>query len=241
MKNLLHIQSLKAWYGPAQILFKINLRVNSGECVALLGRNGAGKSTLVKSIMGLVQRQAHSFQFLNQDASNWATDQLVRAGIAYVPEDRRIFTNLTVLENLKVGRPQHHVLGDGRAAPQWELKDVLELFPRLQNMLNRSASQMSGGEQQMLSIARSLMVNPLLLLLDEPTEGIAPVLVEQMSQAILQLKSQGVSVLLSEQNWAFASSVCDRAYVLQKGQVVFNGNMSDIQHNNLAQDALWVL
>jgi branched-chain amino acid transport system ATP-binding protein len=224
---LLQAQHLCAWYGAAQILFDVALQVRRGEVVALMGRNGAGKSTTLKALMGLVQRRG-SVVFLGQDLSAREAHHAARLGLGFVPEDRRVFTDLTVMENLEVGRQNPRHWPDGTAVPQWTTERVFQLFPNLGEMPQRLAGRMSGGEQQMLTVARTLMGNPCLVLLDEPSEGIAPVIVDQMVQMILALKSQGVSILLSEQNLHFAALVADRAYVLEKGQIRFEGTMAEL-------------
>ena len=224
---LLQAQHLCAWYGAAQILFDVALQVRRGEVVALMGRNGAGKSTTLKALMGLVQRRG-SVVFLGQDLSAREAHHAARLGLGFVPEDRRVFTDLTVMENLEVGRQNPRRWPDGTAVPVWTPERVFELFPNLGEMPQRLAGRMSGGEQQMLTVARTLMGNPCLVLLDEPSEGIAPVIVDQMVQMILALQSQGVSILLSEQNLHFAALVADRAYVLEKGQIRFEGTMAEL-------------
>jgi branched-chain amino acid transport system ATP-binding protein len=223
---LLQARGLCAWYGAAQVLFGVDLQVQQGEVVALMGRNGAGKSSTLKTLMGLMPKRSGAVQFMGHDISQADTYLVARLGLGYVPEDRRIFTDLTVLENLEVGRQPQRQWPDGRIAPPWAVADLFALFPNLGEMPGRLGGRMSGGEQQMLSVARSLMGNPFVLLLDEPSEGVAPVIVEQMVQMILALKTQGVSILLSEQNLHFAGLVADRAYVLEKGQMQFEGTMA---------------
>lgn len=232
---LLSVTSLCAWYGPAQVLFDVNIHVERGEVVALLGSNGAGKSTLLKTIMGLTDRRRGQVKWLGKNISSLPTHQIAASGLGYVPEDRRIFTDLTVLENLEVGRQPRRQWLDGSDAPSWEPKSLFKLFPNLGEMPGRLGGRMSGGEQQMLSVARTLMGNPFLVLLDEPSEGVAPVIVEQMIHMILSLKTQGVSILLSEQNLPFARLVCDRGYVLEKGQVVNEGEVSLMAHSVFSQ------
>ncbi len=225
---LLDVRELTAWYGAAQILFGVDLQVASGEVVALMGRNGAGKSTTLKSIMGLMERRRGRLTFCGHDISNAEPHQAARLGLGYVPEDRRIFTDLTVLENLEVGRQPTRHDASGHGAPQWTPERLFALFPNLGEMRHRLGGRMSGGEQQMLTVARTLMGNPLLVLLDEPSEGVAPLIVEQMAQMIVELKAAGVSILLSEQNMHFAELVSDRAYVLEKGQIRFAGTMDEL-------------
>jgi branched-chain amino acid transport system ATP-binding protein len=224
---VLALEGVGAAYGRARILFDLSLAVAEGEVAVLLGRNGAGKSTTLKSIMGLVGVTAGSIRFAGEEIRGLPPYRIARAGIGYVPEDRRIFTGLTVLENLEVGRQPPR---DG--ASTWTVEALLALFPNLAEAKDRPAGRMSGGEQQMLTIARTLMGNPRLLLLDEPSEGLAPVVVEQMAASVRRLKREGVAVLLSEQNLRFAAAVADWAHVIEKGQVRFSGPMAA-----LAEDA----
>ena len=225
---LLDVKGMSAWYGAAQILFGVNLQVCRGEVVALMGRNGAGKSTTLKTIMGMVPRRRGSTTFMGQDVSRHEAHAIAARGLGFVPEDRRIFTDLSVMENLEVGRQPARRWPDGSAAPVWTPEALFQLFPNLGEMPNRPGGRMSGGEQQMLTVARTLMGNPYLVLLDEPSEGVAPVIVEQMVQMILALKAQGVSILLSEQNMHFAELVSDRAYVLEKGEIRYTGSMAEL-------------
>lgn len=225
---LLDAHGIAAWYGAAQILYDIGLRVLRGEVVALMGRNGAGKSTTLKTLMGLMDRRRGTVRFMQHDISDSQPHQIARMGMGFVPEDRRIFTDLTVTENLEVGRQPPRCWPDGSAAPSWTPQELYKLFPNLGEMPDRPGGRMSGGEQQMLTVGRTLMGNPLLVLLDEPSEGVAPVIVEQMAQMILELKAKGVSILLSEQNLHFAELVSDRAYVLEKGQIRFEGSIEEL-------------
>ena len=227
---LLQVQGLKAWYGAAQILFDVSLQVGRGEVVALMGRNGAGKSTTLKALMGMVARRG-SVQFLGQDIARREPHDIARLGLGYVPEERRIFTDLSVMDNLEVGRQRPRRRPDGTAAPEWTPEKLFALFPNLGEMPQRPGGRMSGGEQQMLTVARTLMGQPLLVLLDEPSEGVAPLIVQQMARTIRALKAQGVSVLLSEQNLPFAEAVADRAYLIEQGQVVHEGSMADVVAN----------
>jgi branched-chain amino acid transport system ATP-binding protein len=222
---MLTVQGLSAWYGAAQILYDLSFEVGSGEVVALMGRNGAGKSTTMKSVMGLVTKKRGDIGFCGQDISRRAPYEIARLGLGFVPEDRRIFSDLTVLENLDVGRQPSRAFPDGRQAPAWTPDELFTLFPNLGRMPDRLGGHMSGGEQQMLTVARTLMGNPLLVLLDEPSEGVAPVIVEQMASAILELKRKGHAIMLSEQNIHFAELVSDRVYVLEKGQIHWSGTM----------------
>ena len=227
---LLQVQGLNAWYGAAQILFDVSLQVGRGEVVALMGRNGAGKSTTLKALMGMVARRG-SVQFLGHDIARREPHEIARLGLGYVPEERRIFTDLSVMDNLEVGRQRPRRWPDGTAAPEWTPENLFALFPNLGEMPQRPGGRMSGGEQQMLTVARTLMGQPLLVLLDEPSEGVAPLIVQQMARTIRALKAQGVSVLLSEQNLPFAEAVADRAYLIEQGQVVHEGRMADVVAN----------
>ena len=225
---LLEARAVCAWYGAAQILYDIDLEVRRGEVVALMGRNGAGKSTLLKALIGMLARRRGTIRFLGHDISTSEPHRAARLGLGFVPEDRRVFTDLTVLENLEVGRQPPRRWADGTDAPSWSPERLFKLFPNLGEMPQRPGGRMSGGEQQMLTVARTLMGNPYLVLLDEPSEGVAPVIVEQMVLTILELKAQGVSVLLSEQNMRFAELVSDRAYVLGKGQILYHATMAEL-------------
>ena len=230
--TLLDAKGLCAWYGAAQIFYDVDLQVRRGEVVALMGRNGAGKSTTLKTLMGLMAKRRGSVAFMGHDISKSDPHAVARLGLGFVPEDRRVFTDLTVLENLEVGRQPPRQWADGSAAPQWTAQALFKLFPNLGEMPDRPGGRMSGGEQQMLTVARTLMGNPYLVLLDEPSEGVAPVIVEQMAQMILELKAQGVSILLSEQNMHFAELVSDRAYVLEKGQIRYQATMAELAAND---------
>ena len=228
---MLDVRDLRAWYGAAQILFDLCFHIARGEVVALMGRNGAGKSTTIKTLMGLVAQRSGIVRFLGEDISSLKPFEIARRGIGFVPEDRRIFSHLTVLENLDIGRQLPRSHSDGRPASSWTPEKLFAIFPNLAAMPDRPGGEMSGGEQQMLTVARTLMGNPLLVLLDEPSEGVAPVIVEEMAKTIIELKKEGLSVLLSEQNIHFAELVCDRAYVLEKGQLQWHGPMSDLASN----------
>jgi len=217
---VLEVSGLNAAYGRAHVLFDLQLQARTGEVSVLLGRNGAGKSTTLKAIMGLLRPQAGEIRFDGRRIDRLQPHQIARLGLGYVPEDRRIFTDLTVAQNLEVGRQPPR-----EGAPRWSPAKLFELFPNLGRMQDRLGARMSGGEQQMLSIARTLMGNPRAILLDEPSEGLAPVIVEQMARTIHELKTQGLTVLLCEQNLHFARQVADRAYVLEKGRVRFAGTL----------------
>jgi branched-chain amino acid transport system ATP-binding protein len=217
---VLEVEGLRAGYGPAEILFGVSLRLARGEVAALMGRNGAGKSTTLKAIMGLVPPRAGRVRFAGRDIAGLAAFRIARLGLGYVPEDRRIFTDLTVAENLEVGRRP----AEGR--DPWTPERLFEVFPNLASMRHRRAAAMSGGEQQMLAIARTLMGNPEAVLLDEPSEGLAPVILELMADAVLRMKREGIAVLLSEQNFDFAAAVADRAYVIERGEIRYDGSMA---------------
>jgi len=238
LDGILEVEGLNAWYAAARVLFDLTLRVDRGEIVALMGRNGAGKSTTIKAIMALMARRSGTVRFCGRDISRLRPYEIARLGVGFVPEDRRIFSDLTVAENLDVGRQPPRRFPDGRPAPLWTEHKLYDLFPNLAEMANRRGVEMSGGEQQMLSVARTLMGNPLLVLLDEPSEGVAPVIVEQMANTIVDLKKEGLSVLLSEQNIHFAALVSDRAYVLEKGQVQWQGRMAELMKDTATQRAL---
>jgi branched-chain amino acid transport system ATP-binding protein len=230
-ETLLKANSLCAWYGAAQILYDVDLEVRRGEVVALMGRNGAGKSTTLKTLIGMLAKRKGNVSFLGHDISKSEPHHAAKLGLGFVPEDRRVFTDLTVMENLEVGKQPPRRWADGTEAPLWTPERLFKLFPNLGEMPNRPGGRMSGGEQQMLTVARTLMGNPYLVLLDEPSEGVAPVIVEQMANMILELKAQGVSILLSEQNMHFAELVSDRAYVLEKGQIRYHATMAELAAN----------
>jgi len=229
---VLEVEGLKAGYGPAEVLFGVSLALRRGEVAALMGRNGAGKSTTLKAIMGLLPPRGGRVRFLGRDIAGLPPFRIARLGLGYVPEDRRIFTDLTVFENMEVGR---RAARDGRQA--WTPERLFAVFPNLAEMRNRRASAMSGGEQQMLTIARTLMGNPDAVLLDEPSEGLAPVIVEQMAEAVLRMKGEGIAVLLSEQNLDFAAAVSDRAYVIEKGDIRYQGTMDALEADEHVREA----
>lgn len=229
---MLEVNSINSHYGKAHILNDLSFSVEAGEVVSLLGRNGAGKTTTVKSIMQLVKPTSGDVLFENQRLNRMSPHQVAKLGIGYVPEERRIFTDLTILENLEVGRQPAR---DGMAA--WNKERLFEIFPNLLERKNNRGKALSGGEQQMLTIARTLMGNPRLLLLDEPSEGIAPVIVEDMAKTIITLKKEGLSVLLSEQNLHFARIVSDRAVIIESGEKKFDGTFEELESSPEIRDA----
>jgi branched-chain amino acid transport system ATP-binding protein len=229
---VLSVEGLNSFYGRAHILFDVTLEVRRGEVVALLGRNGAGKSTTMRSIMGLVANRSGRVRFAGHDISGRQPHQIARLGLGYVPEDRRIFTDLTVMENLEVGRQPRR-----EGAPHWTPERLFTLFPNLAEMRDRPGGRMSGGEQQMLTIARTLMGNPSAILLDEPSEGLAPRITEMMAHAIVGLKAEGQTVVLSEQNLHFAALVSDRAYVMEKGRIRYEGAMAALREDEKVRSA----
>ena len=226
---VLEVRDLHTAYGLSRVLFGVSLEVGAGECVCLLGRNGVGKTTTMRSIMGLTPPNAGRIVWKGTDVTGWPAYRVARAGIGFVPEDRRIFADLTVWENLDVAarRPR----GDGRESQGWTLERVFDLFPKLRELVDRQGGHLSGGEQQMLTIARTLMGNPELLLLDEPSEGLAPLVVEHLRQQIARLKAGGQTILLAEQNVEFSLSLADRVYVLEKGHIRYEGTAREFRED----------
>jgi branched-chain amino acid transport system ATP-binding protein len=230
--TLLELRGVDAWYGAAQVVRGATLSVDAGEVVALIGRNGAGKTSLLRAIMGLMPRSAGDVLLDGASIARLAPFARARCGLGYVPEDRRIFTDLTVLENLElVARP--HAGGFDTAA-------LLGIFPNLAEMLDRPASQMSGGEQQMLAVARTLAANPRIVLLDEPSEGIAPLVIARMRDAVQAMRSRGVATLLSEQNLAFVSGLADRAVLIEQGQVVGTADRDELSSSAAVRKVLGI-
>lgn len=214
MTTVLRAHEIQTYYGKSHILHGVSLEVNEGEIVTMLGRNGAGKTTTVRSIMSLTPPRAGTIEIFGRSTTRLPTHRVAELGIGYVPEGRKIFGNLTVLENLKV--PQ------ARTGP-WSLDRIFKLFPRLEERKSQLGRQLSGGEQEMLAIARPLLLNPRLMLLDEPSQGLAPLIVKEVMQVIKTMRSEGLSVLLIEQNVPLSLAVADRAYVLDDGKVVHSG------------------
>jgi branched-chain amino acid transport system ATP-binding protein len=232
---LLEVKDLHAAYGLSRVLFGVSLEVQRGECVCLLGRNGVGKSTTLRAIMGLTPPSAGSVRWQGRDVSRWTPNRAARAGVGFVPEDRRIFSELTVWENLDVARRAAN-----RPGP-WNVEAVYGLFPKLRELADRAGGNLSGGEQQMLTIARTLMGNPELLLLDEPSEGLAPLVVEHLLQQVLKLKQNGLTIMLAEQGVEFSLALADRVYVLEKGAVRFSGPASQLREDAALRNELLAL
>ena len=220
MSAALDLRGVSAWYGDARIISDASLTVAKGEVVALIGRNGAGKTSLLRAAVGLMPRCTGQVLLDGIDVSRLPPFRRAKLGLGYVPEDRRIFTDLSVAENLRIAaRPLDGGLTEG---------DLLAMFPNLAGMLQRPASAMSGGEQQMLAVARTLAANPSVVLLDEPSEGIAPLVVAKMREAVLAMKSRGVATLVSEQNVRFAAAIADRAVLIEQGRVVGNATRGEL-------------
>jgi branched-chain amino acid transport system ATP-binding protein len=222
---LLEVRDLHAAYGLSRVLFGVSLEIGRGECVCLLGRNGVGKTTTMRAIMGLTPPTAGTVRWQGREVTGWAPHVAARAGIGFVPEDRRIFADLDVWENLDVARR-----AAGRTG-RWTVEAVYELFPKLAELAGRRGGNLSGGEQQMLTIARTLMGNPELLLLDEPSEGLAPLVVEHLLQQVGRLKAEGLTILLAEQGVEFSLALADRVYVLEKGAVRFAGPANQLRED----------
>ena len=223
---MLEVTDLQVYYGLSHVLFGVCIRALPGEVVALLGRNGAGKTTTLKAVMGLVQPGAGRVLFRGEDLTGRPPHLICRKGIGFVPEDRRIFPDLTVRENLEVGRRPR-----GRGDPRRGVMRAFEIFPLLRGLADRRGGSLSGGEQQMLAVARTLVGEPAVLLLDEPSEGLAPRLVQNMADHVLRMKQEGLTVVLAEQNLHFAIRVSDRAYILEKGRIRYEGTMQELRSN----------
>lgn len=218
--SLLAVRRLDAWYGAAQVLRQVTLALGAGEIVALIGRNGAGKTSLLRAVMGLMPRVHGEIEVDGQSIIEWPAHIRARRGLGYVPEDRRIFTDLTVRENLLfAAKPRTGGFGEG---------ELLSIFPNLAELLDRPAGRISGGEQQMLTVARTLAANPRIVLLDEPSEGIAPLIVARMKEAVIAMRTRGVAILLCEQNLAFVRDLVDRGILIEQGQVVGEVTRSEI-------------
>lgn len=219
---LLEVENIYTAYGLIRVLFGISLRIEQGQVVTLLGRNGVGKTTTLRSIMGLTAPQTGSIKWMGNEISGLPPYRIAQMGIGFVPEDRRIFSDLTVWENLDVA-----IKSSGLNDIEWTMDRIFDLFPILKRIRNRRGGYLSGGEQQMLTIARSLMGNPKLLLLDEPSEGLAPVVIQELGEHITKLKQEKMTMLLSEQNAEFSLELSDRVYILEKGEVRFEGSVAE--------------
>jgi branched-chain amino acid transport system ATP-binding protein len=219
---LLEVKNIHTSYELIRVLFGVSIEIDEGEVVSLLGRNGVGKTTTLRSIMGLTPPNSGSIRWMGEEIAGKPPYQIAQVGIGFVPEDRRIFSDLTVWENLDVAIKKAASNG-----PEWTLDRVFEVFPALDKIRNRRGGYLSGGEQQMLTVARALMGNPRLLLLDEPSEGLAPLLVQQLGEQIAKLKQEGMTILISEQNAEFSLGLSDRVYILEKGEVRFDGTVDD--------------
>ena len=235
MMPLLTVENIHTAYGLSRVLFGISLEINAGECVVLLGRNGVGKTTTMRSIIGLTPPASGRVIWKGQDIAGWPPHRVARAGIGFVPEDRRIFAELTVWENLDVASRA------GGRRGHWTVERVYELFPKLEELRNRQGGFLSGGEQQMLTIGRTLMGNPELLLLDEPSEGLAPLVVEMLREKVGELRDQGLTILLAEQGVEFSLSLADRVYVLEKGTVRHTGPAAELRENGELREKLMAL
>jgi branched-chain amino acid transport system ATP-binding protein len=222
-KSVLSVQNLQAWYGESHILHGIDFNVNAGEVVTLLGRNGAGKTTTLKSVMGIIGKRTGSIRFNDKEIIRTTSDKIARMGVAFCPEERGIFASLDVRENLMLPP----VVRSGGLS----LEQIFDLFPNLKERLNSQGTKLSGGEQQMLAIARILRTGARFLMLDEPTEGLAPVIIQQIGHTIARLKSEGFTILLVEQNFRFASTVADRYYIVEHGKVIDGFANSDLSAN----------
>ncbi|MGD9300474.1 MAG: ABC transporter ATP-binding protein [Desulfobacterales bacterium] len=222
----LTVENINTYYGLSHILFDVSLQVEKGEVVVLLGRNGAGKTTTMLSIMGLNPPKSGKISYRGENITGLAPYRVARAGIGFVPEDRRIFPDITVLGNLDVGRKESKTKNN-----KWSHERIYQLFPVLKDFSNRHGGTLSGGEQQMLTIARSLMGNPDFLLLDEPSEGLAPLIVKVLGEFIEVIKKEGMTVLLSEQNTKFALKHADRAYIVDNGSIKYEGSIADLEKN----------
>jgi len=220
---LLSVQNLEAWYGESHILHGINFHVNPGEVVTLLGRNGAGKTTTLKSVMGIIGKRSGSVRFDGRDIIRASSDRIARLGVAFCPEERGIFASLDVRENL--------LLPPAVRSGGLSLDQIFELFPNLKERLNSQGTKLSGGEQQMLAIGRILRTGARFLMLDEPTEGLAPVIIQQIGQTIKRLKNEGFTILLVEQNFRFAATVADRYYIVEHGKIIDGFANAELQAN----------
>ena len=236
-RPLLDVREIETAYGLSRVLFGVSIDVRAGECVCLLGRNGVGKTTTMRSIMGLTPPQRGRVAWKGADITGWPSYRVARAGIGFVPEDRRIFADLTVWENLDVASRG----ASARTSAPWTIERVFDLFPKLAELTRRNGGYLSGGDQQMLTIARTLMGNPELLLLDEPSEGLAPLVADHLQEQIERLKLEGLTILLAEQGVDFSLALADRVYVLEKGSIRFSGEASELRGNEALRHELLAL
>jgi branched-chain amino acid transport system ATP-binding protein len=225
MTAKLEVEGIHTYYGTSHILFGISLDVNPGEYVCLLGRNGVGKTTTLKTIMGLLQAKQGTIRYNNENLIGLQPYEIARMGVGYVPDERLIFPDLTIRENLEIAMKNP----TAKDIPPWTIPRIYELFPALKSLDSHPGGYLSGGEQQMLTIGRTLMGNPLLMLLDEPAEGLAPVIVQELTRQIKYLKTSGLSILFAEQNLKFATEISDRAYVIEGGHVRYKGTLADLE------------
>ncbi len=237
MSLILGVEEIHTAYGLSRVLFGVSIEVHAGECVCLLGRNGVGKTTTMRSIMGLTPPQAGRVVWKGTNITGWSAYRVARAGIGFVPEDRRIFADLTVWENLDLASRTAR----RGSTSSFSIERVFDLFPKLRELTGRNGGFLSGGEQQMLTIARTLMGNPELLLLDEPSEGLAPIIVDHLGEQIARLKREGLTILLAEQNVEFSLGLADRVYVLEKGALRFSGPASALRDNQALRHELLAL
>lgn len=226
-ETILQVENLHAYYGLSHILFGVSLAVREGQAVGLFGRNGMGKTTTMKSIMGIVPPESGTVDFRGEAIAGYEPHVIANRGVGYVPDDRRIFPYLTVLENIQVARKKK----EGR----WTLDNIFGLFPHLEGLKNRKGGHLSGGEQQMLTLARTLAGNPLMIILDEPFEGLAPLIVQDLAEKLLQIKKEGIAMLISEQNISFACDLLDQVTIIEKGEIRYEGSFQDFQGNDPVQ------
>ncbi len=230
--SVLELKDVSTHYGTSHILFDVSLELNEGEVVCLLGRNGAGKTTTIKTIMGLAKASAGTITYNGKKLNGLEPHEIARFGIGYVPDERLIFPDLTLRENLEIAIKKRN----DSNTEEWTVERIYELFPALVPLNGNLGGYLSGGEQQMLTVGRALMGNPSLLLLDEPVEGVAPLVVEELGKQILHLKKMGLTILLSEQNLQFAPKISDRAYIIEKGRIRFHGTIEELKKNSEVQE-----
>ena len=228
----LELKDVSTHYGTSHILFDVSLAVDEGEVVCLLGRNGAGKTTTIKTIMGLAQASSGEIEFAGSTLVGLQPHEIARLGVGYVPDERLIFPDLTVRENLEIATKK----GIGSGVEAWTVERIYEMFPALAPLDGNLGGYLSGGEQQMLTVGRTLMGNPSLLLLDEPVEGVAPIVVQELGRQIRKLKDMGLTILFSEQNLQFATKISDRAFIIEKGRIQFQGTIEELEKNNEIQE-----